>query len=117
MKCLGLWILAVALLMIRGVDMEDLKAENVNLVPPHEHNSVLNRRMKGDFTACSLTFSLTVHFSLTASLCLLLPGGGGLKGRGGINPSSSACDCLSEMNYLYLRSSDSFCGCGSNSRQ
>lgn len=67
MKCLGWWILAVALFMIRGVDTEDLKAENVNLIPPHGHNSVLNRGMKGDFTAHSLTFSLTVHF--TASLC------------------------------------------------
>lgn len=45
--------------MIRGVDMEDLKAENANLIPPHEHNSVLNRGMKGDFTAHSLTFSLS----------------------------------------------------------
>lgn len=55
MKCLRWWIPAVALLMIRGVDMEDLKAENVNIIPPHEHNLVLNRGMKGDFNAHSLT--------------------------------------------------------------
>lgn len=97
--------------MIRGVDMEDLKAENVNLIPPHEHHSVLNRGMKGDFTAHSLTFSLTVHFADCLTLFCCCPGGLG------INLSSSACDCLSEMNYLYLRSSDSSCGCGSNSRQ
>lgn len=61
--------------MIRGVDMEDLKAENVNLIPPHEHNSVLNRRMKGDFTAHSLTFSLTVHFADCLTLFVVARGG------------------------------------------
>lgn len=77
MKCLGWWILAVALLMIRGVDMEDLKAENVNLIPPHEHNSVLNRGMKGDFTARSLTFSLTAHFADCLTLFVVARSVGG----------------------------------------
>lgn len=47
MKCLRWWMPAVALLMLRGVDMEHLQAENLNLIPPHEHKLVLNRGMRG----------------------------------------------------------------------
>lgn len=56
MKSLRWWMPAVALLMLGGVDMEHLQAENLNLIPPHEHNLVLNRGMRGiDLRALSLS--------------------------------------------------------------
>lgn len=47
MKCLSWWMPAVALLMLNGTDMEHLQAENLNLIPPHAHDLVLNRGMGG----------------------------------------------------------------------
>lgn len=40
-------MLAAALLMLNGIDMEHLQAENLNLIPPHAHDLVLNRGMGG----------------------------------------------------------------------
>lgn len=48
MKCLRCGLLAglLLLLSLAGVDMEHLQAENLNLLPQHEHNLVLNRGMR-----------------------------------------------------------------------
>lgn len=43
------WVIAAALLMLSGVDMEHLHAENLNLLHPHEHNLVLNRGIRGTY--------------------------------------------------------------------
>lgn len=44
------WLLiATALLMLSGVDMEHLHAENLNLLHPHEHNLVLNSGFTGTY--------------------------------------------------------------------
>lgn len=49
MRCLKRGLLAglLLLLSLAGVDMEHLQAENLNLLPQHEHNLVLNRGMRG----------------------------------------------------------------------
>lgn len=39
--------MALLLLSVAEVDMEHLQAENLNLIPPDEHNLVLNRGMRG----------------------------------------------------------------------
>lgn len=49
MAFLRWWVTAAALLMLRGVDMEHLHAENLNLLHPHEHNLVLNRGIRGTY--------------------------------------------------------------------
>lgn len=52
------WVPAVALLMLRGVDLEHLHAENLNLLHEHEYNLVLNHGTKGTYV---LVLSLSVH--------------------------------------------------------
>lgn len=47
MAFLRLWVIAAALLMLSGGDMEHLQAENLNLLHPHEHSLVLNRGIRG----------------------------------------------------------------------
>lgn len=49
---------AVALLMLNGIDMEHLHVENLNLIPPHAHDLVLNRGMEGIYW---LTLLLSVY--------------------------------------------------------
>lgn len=49
MAFLRWWVIAAALLMLCGVDMEHLHAENLNLIYPHEHNLVLNHGIKGNY--------------------------------------------------------------------
>lgn len=53
------WLLiATALLMLCGVDMEHLHAENLNLLHPHEHNLVLNPGVTGTYV---YRLSLSIH--------------------------------------------------------
>lgn len=59
MQCVRCWLLAatLVLLSVAGVDMEYLQADNLNLLPPDEHNLVLNGGMRGIYL-CRLLLSV-----------------------------------------------------------
>lgn len=60
------WLLiATALLMLSGVDMEHLHAENLNLLHPHEHNLVLNGGFTGTYVYIGFHFQFTVSVMKT----------------------------------------------------
>lgn len=77
MKSLRCWILAAALLALWRVD-----AELLDLISPHEDNSVLNHGMKGDFLHISPHWTVSVFFFLPPSVILF----GAVDGRKSILP-------------------------------
>ena len=60
MKFLRWWMPAVTLLMLHGVHMEDLQAENLNLIQPQDHSLVLNHGMRGTYLSSTFIFIIYV---------------------------------------------------------
>lgn len=114
MTCLRCWLTAVALLLlsVARVNMEHLQAENLNLLPPDEHNLVLNRGMRGILVCVSLS----VWLVFLAVFLYDFPNSGWWQYRAYTvwNSLTIAFKCWISFISDYLCGFSS--GCGSNSR-